>query len=124
MSVQREFAAFATVGAFATATHFACLTLLVEGGALSPVPASCVGALAGALVSYCLNHRYTFRSTQRHTIALPRFLLVAGIAFGLNAALLATLLRWSPLHYLIAQVVTTIVVMTFTFSANRAWSFR
>jgi len=69
----REFATFAAVGAAATACHYAIMIALVEAAGVAPVPASCVGAVAGALVSYRLNYTHTFASTQRHVVALPRF---------------------------------------------------
>jgi len=61
---------FVAIGALATGAHLLCLTALVEILAWPPVPASCVGALVGAGVSYLLNYRYTFASTRPH--ALPR----------------------------------------------------
>jgi putative flippase GtrA len=103
--------------------HFAILTLLVQAGALTPVPASCIGALAGASVSYLFNRRYTFRSTRRHHEALPRFLLLAAAAFVLNAALLAAILRLLPVHYLVAQAITTACVIALTFGGGRFWVF-
>ena len=112
------------VGVAATVCHYAILILLVEAAGVRPVQASCVGAVVGALVSYRLNYSHTFASTQRHVVALPRFALVAAVAFAANAVLLAALLHSTSLPYLIAQCVTTVVVMTITFAAGRFWAFR
>jgi len=120
----RQFAAFAVVGALATGAHFAILVLLVEAMRMAPVAASSVGALAGALVSYHLNYRHTFRSRQRHQVALPRFLGVAILAFAVNALVLAALVRGARVPYLAAQAITTAAVMALTFTLGRRWAFR
>jgi putative flippase GtrA len=120
----REFAAFAVVGAAATLCHYAIMVALIEAAGVGPVAASCVGAVAGALVSYRLNYTHTFASTQRHVVALPRFTLVAMLAFVANGALLAAILRSTSMPYLVAQGLTTLAVMTLTFAAGRLWAFR
>ena len=51
-----------------------CWSMLVGMGA---VAASTLGAIAGALVNYSLNHRFTFASDKAHRQALPRFAVVA-----------------------------------------------
>jgi putative flippase GtrA len=124
MHLSRQFALFVIVGTLATGTQLLCLVSLVEFGAWPPLAASCVGAAAGALVSYWLNYHHTFRSIRPHRTALPRFLAAAVAAFILNGALLAGLLWLFGLHYLLAQVVTTLLVLVFTFTAGRLWAFR
>lgn len=124
MHLSRQFTIFVIIGALATGTQIFCLALLVELDAWPPLPASCVGAVAGALVSYWLNYHHTFSSILPHRIALPRFLAVAAVAFVLNGALMAGVLRAFGLHYLLAQVLTTATVLIFTFSAGRLWAFR
>jgi putative flippase GtrA len=124
MGPYRQFVLFATIGALATGAHFAILVYLVELHAWSALPASCVGALVGAVVSYWLNYHLTFRSSRPHQVTLPRFLLVATLAFVLNGTLLAVLLQSLGLHYMLAQVSTTLTILALTFSASRFWSFR
>jgi putative flippase GtrA len=122
--LSHQFTIFVFIGALATGTHLLCLALLVELDAWPPLPASCVGAVAGALVSYWLNYHHTFSSILPHRIALPRFLAVAAVAFVLNGALMAVALGTFGLQYLLAQVLTTATVLIFTFSAGRLWAFR
>lgn len=124
MRLSRQFVLFAMIGALATCAHIAFLVYLVEICAWHALPASCVGAVVGALVSYWMNYHLTFRSMRPHQVALPRFLLVAAGAFVLNGAILAVLLQSLGLHYLLAQVLTTLTILVLTFSASRFWSFR
>ena len=124
MHLSREFALFVVIGALATCAHILVLVYLVEMRAWSALAGSCTGAVVGALVSYWLNYHHTFRSTRPHKVALPRFLLVAAVAFVLNGVFLALLLQAFGLHYLLAQILTTLTILVLTFSAGRLWAFR
>lgn len=107
-----------------TSVHYLLLILLVQLTAIDPVVASSLGALLGALVNYHLNYHYTFQSRKRHREALTRFMIVAVIAFMLNALLMyafVSVLQW---HYLLAQFITTLLLFLWTFVANLMWSFR
>lgn len=121
--LRREFASFLIVGVAATACHYVLMILLVEAFAVAPVPASAAGAFLGALVSYGLNRRLTFRSDRKHTIAAPRFFTVAAFSLGINTALMVLLTGSLGLDYLIAQIMTTVLLILITFGANKLWTF-
>ena len=104
-------------------SHDAGTMTRVAIAGLGAVVASSIGAVAGALVNYRLNHRFTFRSDKAHGHALPRFVLVAVASIALNAMVLAALLAYVAANYLAAQVVATLVVMIAGYAANRAWTF-
>lgn len=118
-----RFLRYSLVGAVGTATQYVLLVVLVQASAVNPVLASTVGAVAGAIVNYALNHRYTFESRRRHRESLPRFMAIAAAGVAINAALLAALVNGLGIHYLVAQVVATLAVLGVTFLANRAWTF-
>jgi putative flippase GtrA len=119
----RRLIAFAGIGLLGTGLHVAVLVGAVRGAGIGPVPASCGGALAGALLNYGLNHRFNYRSQRAHRQALPRFLLIATVAFALNAALMALGTGALRLNYLLAQGLTSALVLAWTFTANHRWSF-
>ncbi|KXU91585.1 hypothetical protein CR51_31785 [Caballeronia megalochromosomata] len=83
-----------------------------------------VGAVLGACVNYVLNHRFTFGKTAPHKQALPRFLAVAGLGVLVNGASMSVLVDYTGLHYLLAQVCATALVLLLTFALNSCWSFR
>lgn len=99
------------------------LISLVSGIGLSPVVSTSVGALVGALVNYWLNHRYTFASAANHKQALPRFLLLAAVGLGLNAGIVG-MLTSIQLHYLVAQIIATGIVLVTNFIVSKTWVFR
>lgn len=119
-----QFMSFATIGVVATALHYAVLIALVEIAAVSPVRASAAGALAGAFLSYGLNRFITFRSSAPHTTTVSRFFCVAAIALAINTALMALFTELLTLPYLLAQVITTGLIVIITFGANKWWTFK
>ncbi|MFG1345895.1 GtrA family protein [Xanthobacter autotrophicus DSM 431] len=119
----RQFSTFVGVGLAATSAHFAALALVVEKGWLGPVAGSAVGFVVGGVVSYTLNRRFTFESSRSHAGAVPRFLVVALVAFVLNGVLMDVLVHRLGLFYLLAQAITTGIIMLWTFSGYRIWAF-
>ena len=118
-----QFIKYAGSGAVGTTVHYLLLAVLVEGLGVGAVAASSFGAVAGALVNYALNYRYTFRSTRPHCESLARFAVVSVAGIVLNALVVAVGTATFGWHYLIAQVVATGVVLCSAFAVNRAWTF-
>jgi putative flippase GtrA len=111
------------MGGVGTVAHYAVLVALVHLAGLAPVPASTVGAVVGAFVNYTLNYRFTFASRRSHGVALPRFMVIAGLGILVNAAVMASVLAVLTNVYLVAQVVATGAVLLFGYLANRKWTF-
>jgi putative flippase GtrA len=123
-SLPREAAAFAGVGVAAAVVHYGLLIALVEGGLAGPVPATLAGYLGGGVVSYLLNRRLTYRSDRPHGEAGWRFALVAGVGFGLTGLIMTLLTGPLGAPYLPAQLVTTGIVLVWSYIANKLWTFR
>ena len=119
----KQLSSFVGVGVVASLIHYALLVTLVEVGGLAPVPSALCGFTAGGIVSYGLNRRHTFVSDRPHEQAAWRFALVASIAFLLTYLAMRVLHEAGHLHYMPAQIVTTLLVMIWTFGANRLWTF-
>ena len=118
-----QFARYAAAGAIGTLVHYVVLLVLVELAAAGSVLASTLGALAGALVNYTLNYRYTFRSVRPHAESALKYLVVSVAGVLLNAVVIAAATSVLGLHYLVAQVLATAVVLVCAFAINRAWTF-
>ncbi len=117
-----NFIAFALVGVIGTAAQYSVLYLLVEYNAFNPVWASGYGALLGLLINYLLNYKLTFNSAQSHLQTFPKFAAIALLGLGLNLALMSAFTQ--HFYYLLAQVITTGVVLIWNFFANRFWTFQ
>jgi putative flippase GtrA len=123
MKLPTQIAAFAGVGVVAAVAHFGLLIGLVEFAAVAPVPATLVGYIGGGVVSYWLNRRHTYRSDRPHGEAGWRFAVVAGVGFGLTWLAMALLHGRLGLQYVLAQVLTTGLVLVWSFVAHKLWTF-
>lgn len=118
-----RFIRFGMVGAIGTLAHYALLLVLVEGVGAGAMVGTASGSLLGALVNYVLSRRLVFASDRRHREALPRFLLVAASSLLLNAVLMYVLAVGLGWHYLLAQVLTTAMLLLWNYAANARWTF-
>jgi putative flippase GtrA len=119
----RQFSSFAGVGLIATGVHYATLIGVVEFARMAPPPAALTGSILGAVVSYALNRRHTFRSDLPHRRAGARFALVALVAAALTYLFMTFFVNVAGAPYLPAQAATTGIVMFWTFLAHRMWTF-
>jgi len=119
----RQFSAFFGVGLAAAVVHYGLLIALVEGAGVHPVPATLAGYVAGGAVSYILNRRHTYASDRPHREATWRFALVAFVGFLVTWFLMHAFTVWLDGPYLPAQIVTTGVVMLWSFVAHKIWTF-
>ena len=122
-ALARQFAAFFGVGLVAAVVHYGLLIGLVEFASLSAVPATLAGYLGGGVVSYALNRRHTYASTRPHREAGWRFAVVAAIGFVLTGIVMQILVERLGIFYLLAQFVTTGIVLVWSFLAHRIWTF-
>lgn len=123
LAVLRQFAHFSGVGCISAIGHFGLLIALVQGMHVMPVAASAAGALLGAGINYSLNYRYTFHCNQRHSETMLKFAVVATAGLLLNTLLMWLCIVQLGLHYLIGQIITTGLVLIWSFLGNRYWSF-
>ena len=119
----RQVLAFGGAGIAAAIFHYGTLIGLVEGGVLTPVPATLCGYLVGGVVSYALNRRHTYKSDRPHHEAVWRFATVAAIGFLITFAVMYLLVDRLALPYLPAQLVTTGIVLFWSFAAHKWWTF-
>ncbi len=122
-NITKQFIAFSGVGVIGTAAHFIILVILVEFLKLTPVIASSCGAVIGALVNYRLNYKFTFNSQKSHKKTIAKFFIVAVIGFSINFVILWFLTIVITINYMTAQVIATVIVLAWSFSINKIWTF-
>jgi putative flippase GtrA len=120
----RQFSAFFGVGVAAAFVHYGLLIGLVEVGGTAPVPATLAGYVGGGIVSYLLNRRHTYASDRPHEEATWRFAVVAFVGFLLTGLLMHGFVDRLGAPYLPAQLVTTGIVLFWSFLAHKLWTFR
>ena len=121
--VGKTFGRFLVVGAISTSVHYAVLIAAVELLKWTAVVGSGCGFSIGAVVSYLMNRSYTFRSDAPHGTAVIRFIAVLAVGLGLNLLLMQLFTVRLGWPYLIAQMLTTGLVLFWHFAGNALWSF-
>ncbi len=119
----RQLLAFGLAGGITALAHYGLLIALVEGAGVDPVPATLAGYVLGALVSYTLNRWLTFDATRSHAQAGWRFAVIAAGGFALTWLLMHLFVARLGLPYLPMQLVTTGLVMVFSFLGHKSFSF-
>jgi putative flippase GtrA len=121
--ILQQFISFAGVGVVATGLQYGVLIVAVEWLHMNAVLGSCSGFVVSAALNYWLNYHFTFRSQKSHAVAGSRFSIVAAVGLALNAGAMAALVELFKWPYVLAQLVTTALVLLWTFLGNRVWSF-
>lgn len=123
LPISSHFIRFALIGAVGTAVHFLVLDIFVRFAGLSAVVASQMGAICGAVMNYLLNRKLNYGSQASHFKTGPKFFTVVLVGFVLNGMLMALFVEYLGWHYLIAQALTTVLVLFWNFAANHFWTF-
>jgi len=123
MVLLSQFTRFVLVGGFSTALQYLILVLLVRSAGTDPVVASSAGYLLSALVNYDLNYRLTFRSRVHYLGEMFRYALDMAMSLTINGVMMAIGTKVLGLHYLLAQVAATVVVLLWNFFAHRRWTY-
>jgi len=124
LALFRQFVTFTGVGFVSAIGHYGLLIALVQLAGVGAVAASAAGALLGAWINYSLNYHFTFRSSKRHRDAVLKFAAVASVGLVLNTVFMWVGVELIGAHYLLSQVVTTGLVLIWSFAGNRFWTFQ
>lgn len=119
----RSLPVYIGAGFLTVAGHYAVTTSLVEVLHAPPLAASAAGFCVGAAIKYVLNYFVAFRSVETHRAALAKFAVALAILFVLNALFFALLHQGLGLHYLVAQVLTTGLLIPPGYLLSRLWVF-
>jgi putative flippase GtrA len=114
---------FLVSGGIATAVHLLTLWGLINLQ-VEAVLASSIGAFLGAIVNYFLQYFFTFKTKRKHKQALLAYIPMVLVSWLLNLALFYSLYGGLLPDPLMAQVVTTGVVMVVNFLLYKKVVFR
>jgi putative flippase GtrA len=119
-----ELLKFSIVGASGYVVNLAVYVALLEGAGLHYLPAAVCSFVVAVTSNYFWNRQWTFRHRRGHVYYQGvRFLVVSLAALGLNLLILRGLVALG-VGKIVAQAVAIVLVMPFSFSANKLWSFR
>jgi len=121
-SVLWQWARFVAVGVSNTVLSW-CVYAVLEHVGVHYLLASGLAFALGALNSYVLNRRWTFRSRGRYAPEVVRFAVVQCIGLAVDVLLLGALTEDVGLHHLLAQAIVFPVASGVTFALSRQWAF-
>jgi putative flippase GtrA len=114
---------YLAAGALNTCISFAVIILGMMAFGMSPPAANATGFGVGLLTGYMIHKRYTFRSTVAHIKGMLSFLAVALIGFGVNMAVLVSLVQGGVGHVW-AQILAVGTYVLITFFLNKTFVYK
>lgn len=112
-----------SLGTFAF--DIALLWTLVELIGMAKVPAAAVGFVIANSLHYAIGRRWVFRGTDRNVASgFLYFQLNSVIGLGITVGLFGALIAWTPINYLVARVLVSVVSGLTVFLLNAILNFR
>lgn len=118
-----QFLRYSLVGVVNTVVGYAVIFLLMYLGT-NPLASNALGYMVGFVLSFVLNRNFTFRSTGGQRIEIIRYLLVFGISYLANFAILLLLIGVTNTHTALAQVLAGVIYFGFSYVLNKYYVFR
>jgi len=110
---------YAAVSVVNTFVGYGCILGLQIGLGWSAVAANFGGYAVGFVVSYFLNHRFTFSSHQPHRRGLPLFAAAVSLCYALNVVVLIAAAELLLLPPALAQAVAVVAYGAALFMLSR-----
>lgn len=127
VSVNKElflkFIKYSIVGCLSVLIYFLSVFVLVELFDKGPIFASTLSFIIMTYISFLLNKKYTFGNNFSYN-QLWRFLVVSAIGFTLNFGIMYLVVNILSLHYVIGELITTLIIPIINFILNNYWTFK
>lgn len=121
----KQFIKYCIVGGTGTFIDLASLYVFVEFFEISVMPATVLSFLLAVTNNFIFNKIWTFKSKSRNYRKLYiKFLIVSFIGLGLTVASMHVMVNLIGIWYMFAKALTSLIVLTWNFLANKMWTFR
>lgn len=115
---------FGVAGLTATAIHTCTLLFLVEKLGMEPVLASIPAFLMALLISFLINHHWTFTATGGYGRHFPRYVVVSAAGLVLNILIMYGAVALMKMSYLVGLTLVILTVPPASYTLQRYWTFR
>ncbi len=103
----------------------AVLWALVEYAGMDPVLATGISFLVAQTLHYALGRTWIFKGTDRAVgSGYVIFLVNAGMGLAITVSLFALLIRFTPMHFIVARIVVSVFAGLAMFVVNATYNFR
>lgn len=131
----RQFTTYIFNGCCAAVAHYSLLILAVEIFNTNKVLASFLGCVAGVIVAFSLNSKFTFKNhfiddgcknakRKHHVKAFAKYIILASSGIVINTSIFAYITKNMNIHYLITQAISICIVVFWNFTFCKVWVFR
>ncbi len=111
---------FAFTGGICFVLEFLCLTLMVELLHLPVLIATGIAFLISVVANYVICIRWVFTGAQDGGAGVKAsFLLTSGIGLGLNELFMWLMTGVMSIHYMVAKIISTLLVMVWNYFTKR-----
>lgn len=121
-SLFRQLSRFSFVGALATLTYLVVANLLFFIDAINPAWASVLAYLAGVVVSFTGQSRFTFGVSRNRFAHVVKFALLSAVGLGMSFGLVraADTFQIAPVF---ATISAAMIIPIFSYVIMRLWVF-
>lgn len=115
---------FLIAGSAGVLTYYATFYILTNSYGVWYIYSAITGSVLKTGISFLGQKYFAFRNKDRESIPkqLVWYSILSAAMFIGNLGLLYSLVQWGQLHYLVAQVASTLLLSAFSFFATR-WIF-
>ncbi len=117
------FGKFALIGAFGTVFQYLLLIVFIEYFYFNEELSSALAYAISAVFNYLANYHLTFKSQAQHHSTFPKFVILVIAALVINTLVFFTVHSMGA-HYLIAQIIATLVTLIINFLVHKFWIYR
>lgn len=101
------------------------LWVLVEFFGMNALLAAAIGFVVANTVHFAFGHAWIFAGTDRPLASgYMYFLATSGVGLAITMTLYAVLLRFTPMDYVVARVLVSLVAGLIMFALNAVLNFR
>ena len=122
--LKRQIRRFIVVGAFTTIAYIVTIEFCVRVAGLPITAGAILSVIAACVVSYLLNHSWTFEKTGNHAFHLKRYLQIAVTGSLVNWGLVEVLVYRAGLPYLLIAFASAAVLAVVNFVLFKIYAFR
>lgn len=115
-----ELMRFALTGGVCFIAEFICLTMMVEWLKVPVLWATAIAFLISVALNYAMCVKWVFPGAKDGGAGVKAtFLLTSGVGFGLNELFMWLMTGPMAIHYMIAKVISTLLVMIWNYITKR-----
>jgi len=122
--IVHQFIKFGVVGIIASIIDFGLLAIFTEFLGIHYLVSAAISFIVATIFNYVASMKFVFESRyekERKHQELFIFVILSLVGLGLNQVLMWFFVEITVLHYIIAKVLATVLVMAWNFISRKIW---